>query len=141
MYKPIFPYLGNQAIVSSGRVTIHSSDDFIFNFGKKGIALSTPSTITMDVGEKTIIASPIIELGYNEDLLEPILLGNATVTQLGFLLDSIFNLADSLSKISATQLEKAVPLIIQASTTLKEQARTVKTQLEINCKSKTSFTT
>lgn len=141
MYKPIFPYLGNQAIVSSGRVTIHSNDDFIFNFGKKGIALSTPSTITMDVGEKTIIASPIIELGYNEDLLEPILLGNATVTQLGFLLDSISNLADSLTKISATQLEKAVPLIIQASTTLKEQARTVKTQLEINCKSKTSFTT
>lgn len=141
MYKPVFPYLGNQAIISSGRVIIHSSDDFIFNFGKKGIALSTPATVTMDVGEKVIIASPIIELGYNETQLEPLLLGNSTVRQLGFLLDSISTLADALSKISSTELEKSVPLIITASTTLKEQSRSVKAQLETICKSKTSFTT
>lgn len=141
MYKPVFPYLGNQAIMSSGRVTIHSSDDFIFNFGKKGIALSTPSTVTMDVGEKVIVASPRIELGYNETSLEPLLLGDTTVRQLGLLLDSISSLADALSKMSSTQLEVSIPLIITASTTLKEQARSVKAQLEVNCKSKTSFTT
>lgn len=141
MYKPVFPYLGNQAIMSSGRVIIHSSDDFIFNFGKKGIALSTPSTVTMDVGEKVIVASPRIELGYNETSLEPLLLGDTTVRQLGLLLDSISSLADALSKMSSTQLEVSIPLIITASTTLKEQARSVKAQLEVNCKSKTSFTT
>ena len=36
MYKPEFPYKGNQVIISSGRVTNHSYDDFIFMFGKKG---------------------------------------------------------------------------------------------------------
>ena len=30
MYKPEFPYKGNQVIISSGRVTNHSYDDFIF---------------------------------------------------------------------------------------------------------------
>ena len=40
MYVPQFPYTGNQAIITSGRVTHHSYDDFIFLFGKKGVAIN-----------------------------------------------------------------------------------------------------
>jgi len=62
MYKPIFPYLGPQVIISSGRVLAHSKDDMIFLFGKKGIGLSTPATLNFDVGERLLITSPKIEL-------------------------------------------------------------------------------
>jgi hypothetical protein len=79
MYTPKFPYTGNQVIITSGRVTHHSYDDFIFLFGKKGVAISSPSTFTVDANEKTIIASPKIELGFNA--IEPVLLGRTTAVQ------------------------------------------------------------
>jgi hypothetical protein len=68
MFTPTFPYLGNQVIISSGRVVNHSYDDFIFLFGKKGVSISSPATFTVDANEKTILASPKIELGYQAEL-------------------------------------------------------------------------
>ena len=62
MYVPQFPYIGNQVIITSGRVTQHSYDDFIFLFGKKGVAISSPATFTVDANERTIVASPKIEV-------------------------------------------------------------------------------
>lgn len=138
MYKPDFPYLGNQVIISSGRVTAHSKEDMIFLFGKKGIGISTPATLNLDVGEATIIASPIIQLGY--EAVEPVLLGRSTVTQLEALLDAIQELSNALSKMTAKQLEVAIPQIVKASTTLRDQTKTIKAQLNSSCLSKNTFT-
>ncbi len=138
MYKPDFPYLGNQVIISSGRVTAHSKDDMIFLFGKKGIGLSTPATVNLDVGEATIIASPIIQLGF--DAVEPVLLGNKTVKQLEELLDAVKALSDALSKMTAQNLDVSIPAIIQASVVLSGQATSIKTQLNTSCLSKTTYT-
>ena len=138
MYKPQFPYLGNQVIISSGRVVHHSSDDFIFLFGKKGVALSSPATFTVDANEKTIINSPIIQLGNKAQ--EPVLLGAVTVEQLGYLLDAIKDLSDALVKMSEKELEVAIPDIVYSSKLLSAQATNIKARLVTDCLSKQTFT-
>jgi hypothetical protein len=62
-YSPQFPYTGNQIIISSGRVLLHSKDDSIFLFGKKAVGISTTGTFNIDANKGVIIAAPIIELG------------------------------------------------------------------------------
>ena len=141
MYTPKFPYLGNQAIITSGRVTIHSYDDFIFLFGKKGVAISSPSTFTVDANERTIIASPKIELGYQAERVgEPIMMGRSTALQLGRLLDAIQSLSNALNKMDIGQVDVAVPLIRSTSRVLSATAKNVKTQLITKCLSKTTYT-
>jgi len=141
MYVPQFPYTGNQVIITSGRVTHHSYDDFIFLFGKKGVAISSPATFTVDANERTIVASPKIELGYQaESKGEPVLLGRSTAVQLGFLLDAIQNLSDALSKMSAEELETSIAGILQTSKVLSGTAKTVKAQLNSACLSKNTYT-
>lgn len=141
MYVPQFPYTGNQVIITSGRVTHHSYDDFIFLFGKKGVAISSPATFTVDANERSIIASPKIELGYQAETKgEPVLLGRSTAVQLGFLLDAIKNLSDALSKMSAEELETSIAGILQTSVVLSGTAKTVKAQLNSACLSKNTYT-
>jgi hypothetical protein len=141
MYTPQFPYLGNQAITTSGRVVIHSYDDFIFLFGKKGVAISSPATFTVDANERTIIASPKIELGYQAQAQgEPLLLGRTTVQQLGYLLDAVKNLSDALALLNSEEPETSVPIIIQTATVLSDTAKTVKAQLNNKCLSQNTYT-
>ena len=141
MYTPQFPYLGNQVIITSGRVVHHSYDDFIFLFGKKGVSVSSPATFTVDANERTIIASPKIELGYQaQSKGEPILLGRTTAIQLGFLLDAIQNLSNALGKMSAEELETSIAGILQTSKVLSETAATVKARLNSACLSKNTYT-
>jgi hypothetical protein len=141
MYQPQFPYKGNQVIITSGRVTHHSYDDFIFLFGKKGVAISSPATFTVDASEKTTLASPRIELGFNASRIgEPVLLGTSTVIQLGFLLDALIDLSTQLQKMRAEQLEVSIPGIISTSKVLEGIAGRVKAQLNSACLSKNTFT-
>lgn len=140
MYQPQFPYTGNQVIITSGRVTHHSYDDFIFLFGKKGVAISSPATFTVDANEKTVIASPRIELGFNAGRIgEPVMLGTSTAIQLGFLCDAIEKLSDALTKMNAEQLGTAIPEIVKSSQVLKGMATRVKAQLSSTCLSKNTF--
>jgi hypothetical protein len=141
MFKPEFPYKGNQVIISSGRVTHHSKDDFIFLFGKKGVSISSPATFTVDANEKTVIASPRIELGLRAYLEgDPVMLGDKTATQLGQLLDILGRLADSLSALNESNLSGAIPQIVAASKILSEVAPVIKAQLKTTCQSKITFT-
>jgi len=141
MYTPQFPYLGNQVIITSGRVTHHSYDDFIFLFGKKGVALSSPATFTVDANERTIIASPKIELGYQAETVgEPLMLGRTTAQQLGFLLDAVENLSTALTALTIEEIEIAIPGIVQTAKVLQETSKSVKTQLGGKCLSKTTYT-
>ena len=140
MYTPQFPYTGNQAIITSGRVTIHSYDDFIFVLGKKGVAISSPATFTVDANERTIIASPKIELGYQAEIVgEPIMLGKTTVQQLGRLLDAIEALGNALNGLRIGQVDTAIPVIVQTSKIVSSTAKSVKAQLNSKCLSKTTY--
>lgn len=141
MYTPQFPYLGNQAIITSGRVTIHSYDDFIFLFGKKGVAISSPATFTVDANERTVITSPKIELGYQAETIgEPVMLGKSTAVQLGRLLDAIENLSNALNTLKIGEMDTAIPLIVQTSNILSNTAKSVKTQLSSKCLSNNTYT-
>ena len=141
MYKPEFPYKGNQVIISSGRVTNHSYDDFIFMFGKKGVSISSPATFTVDATESTSISSGFIELGLRAKLEgEPVLLGRKTVFQLGQLLDNLQALGKSLSNISESGLAASLPQIIASAKILADTAPVIKKQLEGPCLSKTTYT-
>jgi hypothetical protein len=141
MFTPQFPYTGNQVIISSGRVIHHSYDDFIFLFGKKGVAISSPATFTVDATERTIITSPIIELGYRAERIgEPVLLGNSTVVQLNFLFDAIANLAAALKEINPEEFALAAPGIVQTATVLEDTAKTVSAKISAKCLSNSTFT-
>lgn len=141
MNKPVFPYKGNQVIISSGRVTHHSYDDFIMLFGKKGVAISTPASFNVDATDRVLIASPRIELGFRASLEgEPVLLGNRTAFQLGQLLDTLETLADGLSGLSESNLAASIPLIVSAASVLRDIAPVIKTQLQTNCLSDVTYT-
>lgn len=141
MFKPEFPYKGNQVIISSGRVTHHSYDDFIFLFGKKGVSISSPYTFTVDATERSIIASQKIELGLRAETEgDPIMLGQKTAFQLGQLIDNITELANSLTNLNESNLAAAIPQIIKAAKVLAETSPIIKAQLATVCLSKTTFT-
>ena len=141
MYKPEFPYKGNQVIISSGRVTNHSYDDFIFMFGKKGVSISSPATFTVDATESTSISSGFIELGLRAKLEgEPILLGRKTAFQLGQLLDNLQALGNSLANISESGLAASLPQIIASAKILADTTPVIKKQLQGPCLSKTTYT-
>lgn len=141
MYTPQFPYLGNQAIITSGRVTIHSYDDFIFLFGKKGVAISSPTTFTVDANEKTIIASPKIELGYQAERIgEPVLMGLNTVTQLNRLMNALQSVSDALNGLTIGEIDTAIPKIAASTKILSSTITSVKAQLGTKCLSKTTYT-
>jgi len=129
-YIPNFPYLGNQVLISSGRVTLHSKDDSVMFFGKKAIALSSLGSINFDVTDRVIINSPKIELGLGaEKLGEPLVLGNTNKLIMERLLDALTVLGDALSQLNETELEVAVPEIVNTATRLAQVARSVRADL------------
>ena len=143
MNKPQFPYLGNQVIISSGRVTHHSYDDFIFLFGKKGVSISSPATFTVDANERTIIASPKIELGYQAQTVgEPVLLGKSTVFQLGRLIESLIKVSDALNQLALGEEDaaSAISKIVKTTEVLSDTAKSVQGRLETDCLSNNTYT-
>ena len=143
MYTPQFPYLGNQVIISSGRVTHHSYDDFIFLFGKKGVAISSPATFTVDANERTVLASPKIELGYQAQIQgEPVLLGNTTAFQLGRLIDAIQQMSDALNQLAVGDEDtaNAIAGIVKTTKVLSDTAKSVKGRLGTDCLSNNTYT-
>jgi hypothetical protein len=140
MYTPQFPYTGNQVIITSGRVTHHSYDDFIFLFGKKGVAISSPSTFTVDANEKTIIASPRIELGFGAQ--EPVLLGRTTVVQLVRLFEQLKQVSDSLNQLAVGEEDTAgaIAQIVTSTKVLSDTIKNVNGRLASQCLSNNTFT-
>lgn len=129
-YIPDLKYSGNQIILSTGRVTLHSKDDSIMMFGKKAIALSSLGTVNIEVAEKLLINAPKIELGLGAERRgEPVILGKRNQELMIRLLDALTKFGSALSKISETELEKAVPAIIKTGTILSQICPEVKASL------------
>lgn len=119
-YTPTYPYLGKQVIISSGRVTLHSKEDSVMLFGKKAIALSSLGTVNLDVTTKVLVNCPKIELGFDaEKTGQPVLLGGNTIYLIARLLNTIEEVGEALSQISETQLEEAIPKIVNSGKKLK----------------------
>ena len=105
MFVPQFPYKGNQIILSSDRVTLHSKTDAIFLFGKLAVSLSSTKTINLDSVEGVHIYTPIIELGNKaQSLGEPVVLGTSLVTQMSLLVLQLQMAAQQLTSVSSEDL-------------------------------------
>lgn len=105
MYIPKFPYNGNQAIITSDRVTLLAKSDSVFIFGKQAVSLSSQATVNIDAKEKLAISAPIIELGLNaKNIGEPAILGDSLVRALDYLIDSLSEFSFQASKVTADKL-------------------------------------
>lgn len=139
-YTPLFPYTGDQVIISSGRVTLHSKDDSVMLFGKKAIALSSLGTVNFDVSNRVIINSPKIELGLEAERFgQQVLLGNNTVLLLTRLLESLTALGKALSNMSESELETAIPTIAKTGEKLAKDCPKLTADLQ-NLLSKVTYT-
>jgi hypothetical protein len=131
MFKPEFPYKGNQLILTSDRVTLHSKNDAIFLFGKQAVSLSSPKTINLDATEKVLIYSPKIELGARaEQEGEPVVLGERLNEQLAVLTNAISTAGILLKQASTSKLGTAMESIREAGQILYDAAENSKGYLE-----------
>jgi hypothetical protein len=103
MIIPEFPYKGNQIILTSDRVTLHSKKDGVFLFGKATVGLSSVGTINLDSKEKVLIDAPKIELGNKaEQFGEPVPLGNSLQSVLSDMNEVLNLLSNAMSKANGT---------------------------------------
>ena len=125
-YKPEFPYLGEQIIINSGRVTLNSKDDSVFLFGKKAIGFSSAGTINFDADDKVIINSPQIYLGI--DAKEPLVKGQALEDLLIDLLDTLDELGGKFT-FAQDSTGATLTSIMVSGISLKRSVSRIKSQL------------
>jgi len=101
MYAPQFPYKGNQAIITSDRVTLLGDKDSVFVFGRQSVSLSSIHTVNIDANDRVTISAPIINLGKKDSNVqgEPVILGNSLVNQLLLLLDNLITFFDQAKDV------------------------------------------
>ena len=129
-YIPVFPYKGNQAIISSGRILFHAKDDSIFLFGKKAVGISSIGVINMDSYEGIALNAPKIELGLKaKDVGENVMLGRTTNQMLVELLDELERVGSALTQLSKTGLSGASVAILSAGESLLSKSRIIKNNL------------
>jgi hypothetical protein len=143
MIIPEFPYKGNQIILTSDRVTLHSKKDGVFLFGKATVGLSSVGTINLDSKEKVLIDSPKIELGNKaEQFGEPVPLGNSLQSVLSDMNDVLTLLSNAMSKANGTDdISTAASLatIQVAGSTSMISLKDIQSRLQ-NILSKTTYT-
>lgn len=142
MFKPVFPYKGNQLILTSDRVTLHSKSDAIFLFGKQAVSLSSTKTINLDANEGIKLYSPIVELGPNAKVEgQPVILGTNLNQQLIVLLNNIANAGMLMSQASESDLGASVQYIASAGKILADESNRLVDTLQSNfILSKNTFT-
>lgn len=142
MFKPVFPYKGNQLILTSDRVTIHSKSDAIFLFGKQAVSLSSTKTINLDANEGIKLYSPIVELGPNARAEgQPVILGTNLNQQLIVLLNNIANAGMLMSQASESDLGASMQYIASAGKILADESNRLVETLQSNfILSKNTFT-
>jgi hypothetical protein len=142
MFKPVFPYKGNQLILTSDRVTLHSKTDAIFLFGKQAVSLSSTKTINLDANEGIKLYSPIVELGPNARAEgQPVILGTNLNQQLIVLLNNIANAGMLMSQASESDLGASMQYIASAGKILADESNRLVDTLQSNfILSKNTFT-
>jgi len=136
IYKPDFPYLGDQIIINSGRVTLNSKDDSVFLFAKQAIGFSSAGTINFDADDKVIVNAPQIYLGI--DAKEPLVKGQALENLLIDLLDTLDELGGKF--LFAVDSNGVFLTTVMASgVSLKKSIRRIKSQTK-SIKSSKNFT-
>jgi len=148
MSKPedINSYKGHQIILNSDRLIFNSKADSIFNFTNKAYVISAQDSVHINVGPDDSqnkanvfrVNAPCIELGLNN--LEPILLGDKTVTLIKDIISDLQAFSTSLSSaVGAGVGTVALPEINAAAAKLNMSLATKLQKLE-SIKSTKNFT-
>ena len=119
MLNPKFPFDGDQIILTSERVTLHSKTDGVFLFGKGIVALSSTQTINLDANEKILLDCPKIELGHKaETLWQPVILGKVFIENMLQLLQTLQEAGSLLSTVSESDAASSFMNISSAGNTI-----------------------
>jgi len=131
MLSPKFPFDGNQIILTSERVTLHSKTDGIFLFGKGIVALSSTQTINLDAIEKILFDSPKIELGHKAELLgQPIIKGRIFIDNIILLLESLQEAGSLLSSVNESNTASSLMNVSSAGNIIYSQVSRIMEILE-----------
>jgi hypothetical protein len=97
-------YFNAQAIINSDRVVINSKKDEVMIFAKTNIELNTKNIINLNADERVHLNSNAVFLGpYDKNnIVQPVLLGNDTVSLFVHLQKTLTRLASYLSKTVST---------------------------------------
>jgi hypothetical protein len=124
MLNPKFPFDGNQVILTSDRIVIHSKSDGVFLFGKGMVALSSTKTINLDAEEKILLDCNKIELGHQaENRGQPIMLGRVFISNLTILLESLQEAGSLLSTSSESNAAASLMNISSAGDAIFSSAK------------------
>ena len=80
-------FSGKQILVSSGRIVFNSTQNEIIAFAKKGFAISSAGSVSIDANQNIEMSSNKILIGKNAD--EPLVLGNKLKDWIGQLIEAI----------------------------------------------------
>jgi hypothetical protein len=120
-------YAGKQIILNSGRLVFNTTQDHILFSSKKSVNLNAQESVNIDSKLNTIISSPLIKLG-SKDATEPILKGDALVTELQSLITQLIQLTTVL--VAVPQTSTAASLVL--SELPKISARIALTKSKVN---------
>ena len=93
-------YSGKQILINSGRLVFNTTQDHLLLTSKKSINLNAISSVNIDTKEH-IVKSDMIKLG-SKEATEPILKGNALVTELQNLIAQVQLLTIALQAVPQT---------------------------------------
>lgn len=126
-YIPSFPYLGDQAIISSGRILFHAKDDSAFIFAKESVGLSTSGSVDINASKGVRINGKVIQLGLNAQ--EAVIKGDTAKGELTLLYSALARFASAVGALNETKLEDAVVEIHNASVVLFDTVNGLKERL------------
>jgi hypothetical protein len=102
--KPDFYFNSSQAILSSNRIVLNAKKDEVLIYGN-GLGLSSTNTIYLNSDVDIILDAPKINLGLSPlgaAAIEPILLGDQTISMLSSLIKELKSFCTSLKTVETT---------------------------------------
>ena len=120
-------YAGKQIILNSGRLIFNTTEDHLLFSSKKSVNLNAQESVNIDSKLNTVVSSPSIKLG-SKDATEPILKGDALVTELQNLITQLIKLTTVL--VAVPQTSTAASLVL--SELPKISARIALTKSKVN---------
>tara|TARA_R110002050_G_scaffold25148_3_gene67148 strand:+ start:129 stop:566 length:438 start_codon:yes stop_codon:yes gene_type:complete len=81
-YQPAFPYIGDQIIIDSDRVTINCKEDMALILAKKAVGISADSSVNIDTKGTFVVNAQKIKLGIGDDSEHPLVKGDVLLALL-----------------------------------------------------------
>ena len=93
--EPTDEYIGNQAILNSGRLVLNANTESVIISGKKYISLAAENNIGITTTKDFVVSAGTIRLG-DPDADHPVLLGDDFLDQFKNLIDGLIQIAGEL---------------------------------------------